>query len=81
MKMIPGFNKIAKQVGDIDDSAFAKVEAIIDSMTPYERANPEAINTSRKNRLAKGSGNGIIEVNQFLKQLRNEREDRLIRSM
>jgi len=68
MKMVPGFNKIAKQVGDIDDDAFNKVEAIIDSMTPYERANPEVINTSRKNRLAKGSGNGIIEVNQFLRQ-------------
>ena len=75
MKMVPGFNKIAKQLdGEIDEGAFKKVEAIIDSMTPYERAHPESINTSRKNRLAKGSGNGIIEVNQFLRQFEQMRK-------
>ncbi len=67
MGMIPGMGKMVKNM-DIDESAFGKVEAIIDSMTPHERENPQVLNTSRKNRIAKGSGRGIIEVNQFLKQ-------------
>lgn len=65
--MLPGVGKAIKNV-DIDDNAFKHIEAIIHSMTPYERANPNAINTSRKNRIAKGSGRTINEVNQLLKQ-------------
>lgn len=67
ISMIPGMNKIAKNL-DIDDTAFAKIEAIIDSMTPQERSNPGLLNGSRKKRIAKGSGNRIEEINQFLRQ-------------
>lgn len=67
ISMIPGMNKIAKNL-DIDDSAFSKIEAIIDSMTPEERGNPALLNGSRKKRIAKGSGNRIEEINQFLRQ-------------
>ena len=67
LKMIPGMNKLTKNV-DIDDSAFGKVEAIILSMTPVERANPELLNMSRKKRIAGGCGRNIHEINQFLKQ-------------
>lgn len=52
---------------EIDDNAFA-IEAIIHSMTPAERANPSLLNGSRKNRIAKGSGTTIVEVNRLLKQ-------------
>lgn len=65
--MIPGMGKALKDV-DIDDSSFKKIEAIIFSMTPEERSNPDLINGSRRARLAKGSGNSVQEVNQFLKQ-------------
>ena len=65
--MIPGMGKALKDV-DIDDDSFKKIEAIILSMTPLERANPDLLNGSRKKRLALGSGNTINEVNQFLKQ-------------
>ncbi|TVR86551.1 MAG: signal recognition particle protein [Saprospirales bacterium] len=65
--MIPGMGKMTKNL-DIDDSAFSKVEAIIQSMTPEERANPEVLNVSRKRRIAKGSGKSLHEVNMFLKQ-------------
>jgi signal recognition particle subunit SRP54 len=65
--MIPGMGKAIKDV-DIDDSSFKKIEAIIFSMTPEERTNPDLINGKRRERLAKGSGNSIQEVNQFLKQ-------------
>ena len=67
MKMIPGMGKMMKNV-DIDDSAFAKVESIIYSMTPEERNKPELMNMSRKRRIAKGSGRNIHEVNMFIKQ-------------
>ena len=67
LAMIPGMGKAIKDI-DIDDDAFKKVEAVILSMTPQERANPELLNGSRRARLAKGSGNSIQEVNQFLKQ-------------
>ena len=67
MAMIPGMGKALKDV-DIDDDSFKKIEAIILSMTPLERANPDLLNGSRKKRLALGSGNTINEVNQFLKQ-------------
>ena len=65
--MIPGIGKMLKDV-DIDDSAFGKVEAIIYSMTPHERENPEVLNMSRKERIAKGCGKTIHEINMFVKQ-------------
>lgn len=65
--MIPGVGKALKDV-DIDDNAFKNVEALIGSMTPYEREHPEAINLSRKQRIAKGSGVPMEEVNRITKQ-------------
>ena len=65
--MIPGMGKALKDV-DIDDNAFKGIEAIIHSMTPLERANPSLLNGSRKNRIAKGSGTTIVDVNRLLKQ-------------
>lgn len=65
--MIPGMGKALKDV-DIDDDAFKGIEAIIHSMTPHERQNPGSINGSRKNRIARGSGTSIVEVNRLLKQ-------------
>ena len=65
--MIPGMGKAMKGI-DIDDNSFKPVEAIIRSMTITERESPEIINPSRKNRIAKGSGRSIQEVNQLLKQ-------------
>ena len=67
MGMIPGMDKALKGV-EISDDAFKPIEAIINSMTPAERANPQLINGSRKNRIAKGAGLTIVEVNRFLKQ-------------
>lgn len=66
-QMIPGIGKQLKDI-DIDDNAFKSVEAMIGSMTPYEREHPECINQSRKLRIAKGSGNSIEEVNRVTKQ-------------
>lgn len=71
--MIPGVGKMMKDV-DIDDNAFKGIEAIIYSMTPYERANPEIINSSRRQRIAKGSGTSIVEVNRLLKQFEETRK-------
>ncbi len=71
--MIPGLNKVAKDV-EIDDNAFAPIEAIIGSMTPYERRNPSCINGSRKQRIAAGSGRNIQEVNRLLKQFEDTRK-------
>ena len=65
--MMPGMGKALKNV-DIDDDAFKHIEAIIQSMTPYERANPKAINGSRRKRLADGSGTSVQEVNKLMKQ-------------
>jgi signal recognition particle subunit SRP54 len=65
--MIPGVGKAIKDI-DISDDAFKGIEAIINSMTPYERANPDSIDQSRRKRLAKGAGKDISEVNAFLKQ-------------
>jgi signal recognition particle subunit SRP54 len=59
---------------DIDDSAFSKIESMIHSMTPYERANPPAINGSRKKRIAEGSGHDIQDVNAFMKQFEDMRK-------
>lgn len=67
LNMIPGMSKMTKDL-DIDDSAFNKVEAIIFSMTPKERANPELLNMSRKKRIARGCGQGMDDVNRFIKQ-------------
>ena len=71
--MIPGVGKALKDV-DIDDNAFKSVEAMIGSMTPYEREHPECINMSRKQRIAKGSGNSIDEVNRVTKQFEQMRK-------
>ncbi|MBP6183681.1 MAG: signal recognition particle protein [Saprospiraceae bacterium] len=67
MNMIPGMSKMTRNL-DIDDKAFNKVEAIIFSMTPKERGNPEILDMSRKMRIAKGCGMKIHDVNQFIKQ-------------
>ncbi len=67
MGMIPGMGKALKNI-DIDNNAFNKVESIIFSMTPDERANPELLNMSRKKRIAKGCGHSIHEINMFIKQ-------------
>ena len=65
--MIPGVGKALKDV-DMDNSSFKGVEAIIQSMTPYERENPAVINGSRRKRIADGSGTSLVEVNRLLKQ-------------
>ncbi len=67
MGMIPGMGKALKGI-DIDNNAFNKVEAIIFSMTPKERENPELLNMSRKKRIAKGCGQNLHEINMFIKQ-------------
>ncbi len=71
--MIPGVGKAIKDL-DIDNNAFKGVEAIIQSMTPYERQHPECMNQSRKNRIAKGSGTTIQEVNRLVKQFDDMRK-------
>ncbi|MBS1947768.1 MAG: signal recognition particle protein [Bacteroidetes bacterium] len=65
--MIPGIGKAIKDV-DISDDAFKGIEAMINSMTPYERANPDIINQNRRKRIAAGSGKDINDINAFLKQ-------------
>src|ERR1700759_2810730 len=67
MGMIPGVGKAIKDI-DISDDSFKGIEAIINSMTPFERANPDVIDQSRRQRLAKGSGKSIDDVNAFMKQ-------------
>ncbi|MEP6646225.1 MAG: signal recognition particle protein, partial [Saprospiraceae bacterium] len=67
MSMIPGVGKAMKDI-DIDDKAFVKIESIIQSMTPAERENPELLNMLRKQRISKGCGRDINEVNMFIKQ-------------
>jgi len=71
--MIPGMGKMTKDV-QIDDNAFGKVEAIIQSMTPQERTNPDILSMSRKTRIAKGCGRNINEVNAFIKQFEEMRK-------
>jgi signal recognition particle subunit SRP54 len=71
--MIPGIGKAIKDI-DISDDAFKGIEAIINSMTPRERANPDLIDGSRRKRIAKGSGKDITEVNAFMKQFEQMRE-------
>ena len=65
--MIPGVGKAIKDI-DISDHSFKGIEAIINSMTPFERANPDVINQSRRTRIAAGSGKDLNEINAFLKQ-------------
>jgi signal recognition particle subunit SRP54 len=67
MKMIPGMGNAMKDI-DIDEKQFVKIEAIIESMTPKERGNPDILDMKRKMRIAKGSGNTIEKVNAFIKQ-------------
>jgi len=67
MGMIPGVGKAIKDI-DISDDAFKGIEAIISSMTPFERANPDVINQGRRQRISSGSGRNMEEVNGFMKQ-------------
>ena len=71
--MIPGVGKAIKDV-DIDNNAFKGIEAIIHSMTPYERQNPEIIKGTRRQRIAKGSGTSLQDVNKLLKQFEDTRK-------
>ena len=71
--MIPGVGKAIKDI-DIDDDAFKGIEAMIYSMTPYEREHPEVINGSRRQRIARGSGTTIQEVNKLIKQFDQTRK-------
>ncbi len=71
--MIPGVGKAIKDI-DIDDNAFKGIEAIILSMTPAERANPGLLNSSRRQRIAKGSGTNLQEVNRLIKQFEQTRK-------
>ena len=73
MGMIPGMDKLTKNV-EISDDAFKPIEAMIGSMTPYERQNPSCLNGSRKQRIAAGSGRSIQELNRFLKQFEDTRK-------
>lgn len=73
MGMIPGVGKAMKDV-EIEDDAFKPIEAIIHSMTPYERENPDSINQSRRARIAKGAGTDLQEVNKLMKQFTDMRK-------
>jgi len=73
MGMIPGVGKAMKDI-EVDDNAFKPIEAIIDSMTPFERENPDVIDQKRRLRIAKGSGTDINEVNKLLKQFGDMRK-------
>ncbi|HWL00538.1 MAG TPA: signal recognition particle protein [Parapedobacter sp.] len=73
MGMIPGVGKAMKDV-EIDDDAFKPIEAIINSMTPYERENPDVIDQKRRARIAKGSGTELVEVNKLMKQFGDMRK-------
>lgn len=66
--MLPGMDAKALQGATIDEKALVRTEAIIRSMTPYERENPSALNSSRKRRIAAGSGTGVVDINRLLKQ-------------
>ncbi|MBZ0100439.1 MAG: signal recognition particle protein, partial [Taibaiella sp.] len=73
LAMIPGVGKAIKDI-DISDDAFKGIEAMINSMTPYERNNPDAIDANRRKRIAKGAGKDISEVNAFMKQFDQMRQ-------
>ena len=70
MSMIPGMSKALKGI-ELDDDSFKQVECIIQSMTPQERAKPELIDSHRKNRIARGSGTDVPQVNRLLKQFQD----------
>ena len=71
--MLPGMDKALRDV-DIPDDAFKSTEAIIQSMTPYEKEHPECLNGSRRQRIAKGSGTTVADVNKLLKQFEQTRK-------
>ncbi len=73
MGMIPGMSGMSKNL-DLDDSAFTGITAIIQSMTPFERENPDSIHVSRRKRIAIGSGNSLQEVNRIIKQFEDMRK-------
>ena len=73
MGMIPGLGKALRDV-EIKDDAFKPVEAMIQSMTPYERANPQVLDAGRRKRIAAGSGTSIAEVNKVIKQLEDTKK-------
>jgi signal recognition particle subunit SRP54 len=73
MGMVPGMRKAMKDV-EVDDEAFKYIEAMIQSMTPKERENPDLINVSRRNRIARGSGTNIQEVNKLMKQFEDTKK-------
>jgi signal recognition particle subunit SRP54 len=73
MGMIPGMGKMVKDL-DIDDDAFKGIEAIIQSMTKQERNDPGILNGSRKQRIARGSGTNIQDVNKLIKQFEDMRK-------
>ena len=81
MGMLPGIGNLGldpkqmqKAMDQVDDKKLAHIEAIIQSMTPEERANPKLMNPSRKHRLAKGAGLDIAEVNRFIKQFEQSKK-------
>ncbi len=74
LNMLPGANKMKLKDGDIDESKLERIRAIILSMTPKERDNPQIINSSRKRRIALGSGTTVQDVNQLLKQFEQTKE-------
>ena len=73
MSMIPGMAKAMENI-DIDDKAYTRVEAIMHSMTPFERTHPDALNASRKARIAKGCGRSADDINNFVKQFEQMRK-------
>jgi signal recognition particle subunit SRP54 len=73
MGMIPGVGKALKDV-DVDEKQFTRIEAVIQSMTPKEKANPDILNASRRKRIAEGSGTSIQEVNKLIKQFEDTRK-------
>ena len=72
--MIPGMDRAIKDVDIDNDKAFKGTEAIIKSMTPYEREHPECLNGSRRRRIAMGSGTTIADVNKIIKQFENSQK-------
>ena len=72
--MIPGMDRAIKDVDIDNDKAFKGTEAIIKSMTPYEREHPECLNGSRRRRIAMGSGTTIADVNKLIKQFENSQK-------
>ena len=73
--MLPGFGGKMKDIeGMIDEKDMARKEAMIHSMTPAERSNPDLLNPSRKNRIAKGAGVDVADVNRFVKQFNQTRK-------